>query len=64
MDKEEYIKAIEELNQDLKQLYSLPYYKKHRDKILIRKLIKTGRYKLAFRIKEFLKQLTTKPIKK
>ncbi len=58
MDKEEYIKAIEELNQDLKQLYSLPYYKKHRDKILIRKLIKTGRYKLAFRTK--LNYLKTK----
>ncbi len=65
MDKEEYIKAIEELNQDLKRLYSLPYYKKHRDKILIRKLIKTGRYKLAFRTKlNYLKGRLNKLLKK
>ena len=51
MTKEDYIKAIEELNLELKQLYSMLYYRKRRNKILIRKLIKTRRYKLAFRTK-------------
>ena len=51
MNKEEYIKAIEELNLELVRLYGLSYNKKYRDKVLIRKLIKTKRYKLAYQTK-------------
>ncbi len=49
MNKQEYIDIIENLNKEIKQLYNSPFYKKVRDKNLIRKLIRTGRYKLAFR---------------
>lgn len=51
MDKEEYIKAIEELNLELVRLYGHSYNKKYRDKALVRKLIKTKRYKLAYQTK-------------
>ena len=37
MKKEEYIDIIESLNTEIKQLYNTPYYKKYRDRILIRK---------------------------
>ncbi len=58
MKKEEYIDIIESLNTEIKQLYNTPYYKKYRDRILIRKLIKSGRYKLALQTK--LKSLKLK----